>query len=74
MSMRRLTRLTNGFSKKLENHGASVALYMMAYNFQRKHMTLGTTPAVAAGITDHIWTIEEIVSLLEKKEEESLAA
>jgi len=74
MSMRRFTRLTNGFSKKLENHGASVALYMMAYNFQRKHMTLGTTPAVAAGIADHIWSIEEIVGLLEKKEEESLGA
>jgi hypothetical protein len=54
MSMRRFTRLTNGFSKKLENHAASVALDMMAYNFQRKHMTLGTTPAVKAGIADHI--------------------
>ena len=54
MSMRRFTRLTNGFSKKLENHATSVALDMMAYNFQRKHMTLGTTPAVKAGIADHI--------------------
>src|ERR1700722_1481807 len=68
MSMRRFTRLTNGFSKKLENHGASVALYMMAYNFQRVHMTLKTTPAVKAGITDHVWSIEEIIGLLEKRE------
>ena len=69
MSMRRFTRLTNGFSKKVDNHAASVALYMMAYNFQRKHMTLGTTPAVKAGIADHIWTIEEIIGLLEKREQ-----
>jgi IS1 family transposase len=74
MSMRRFTRLTNGFSKKIENHAAHIALYLMTYNFHRKHMTLGTTPAVKAGIADHIWSIEEIVGLLEKKEEASLAA
>jgi IS1 family transposase len=68
MSMRRFTRLTNAFSKKIENHSASVALYMMYYNFGRKHKTLGTTPAVAAGIADHIWSVEEIVSLLEERE------
>lgn len=68
MSMRRFTRLTNAFSKKIENHIASVALYMMAYNFCRKHMTLGTTPAVKAGIADHIWSVEEIVGLLEARE------
>jgi IS1 family transposase len=68
MSMRRFTRLTNGFSKKLENHVASVALYMMYYNYGRKHTTLGTTPAVAAGITDHIWSVEEIVGVLEANE------
>jgi IS1 family transposase len=68
MSMRRFTRLTNAFSKKIENHIASVALYMMAYNFCRKHTTLGTTPAVKAGIADHIWNIEEIVGLLEARE------
>lgn len=68
MSMRRFTRLTNGFSKKLENHSASVALYMMFYNFGRKHKTLGTTPAVKAGLADHVWSIEEIVGLLEKSE------
>jgi IS1 family transposase len=71
MSMRRFTRLTNGFSKKLENHGAAVALYMMFYNFGRKHTTLGTTPAVKAGLTDHIWTVEEIIALLEKAEPKS---
>lgn len=64
----RFTRLTNAFSKKLENHAASVALYMVTYTFHRKHMTLGTTPAVKAGIADHIWTVEEIVGLLEKQE------
>jgi hypothetical protein len=51
MSMRRFTRLTNAFSKKIENHSAAVALYMMYYNFGRKHLTLGTTPAVKAGFS-----------------------
>src|ERR1700730_7264557 len=69
MNMRRFTRLTNGFSKKLENHAAQIAIFMVVYNFQRKHMTLGTTPAVKAGIADHIWTIEEIIGLLEKQEQ-----
>lgn len=68
MQMRRFTRLTNGFSKKLENHAAQIAIFMMVYNFQRKHMTLGTTPAVKAGIADHIWSVEEIIGLLEKRE------
>ena len=71
MSMRRFTRLTNGFSKKIENHSASVALYMMYYNFGRKHTTLGTTPAVKAGLTDHTWSVEEIIGLLEKREPKS---
>ncbi len=65
MGMRRFTRLTNGFSKKIENHAAAVSLHMMFYNFGRKHITLGTSPAVQAGIADHIWSIEEIVSLLD---------
>lgn len=69
MSMRRFTRLTNAFSKKLENHAAAVAIYVMTYNFHRKHMTLGTTPAIAAGIADHIWSIEEVIGLLEKREQ-----
>jgi len=66
--MRRFTRLTNSFSKQIETHSAAVALYMMYYNFGRKHQTLGTTPAVAAGIADHIWSVEEIIGLLEKSE------
>ena len=64
MSMRRFTRLTNAFSKKLENHAATVALYFMFYNFGRVHQTLRVTPAMEAGIADHVWSIEEIVSLL----------
>jgi hypothetical protein len=74
MSNRRFTRLTNGFSKKVENHAAQIAIFMVVYNFSRKHMTLGTTPAVKAGIADHIWSIEEIIGLLEKREQGSLAA
>jgi IS1 family transposase len=65
MGMRRFTRLTNGFSKKIENHAAAVALHMMFYNFGRVHMTLKATPAVAAGIADHVWSIEEIIGLLD---------
>jgi transposase-like protein len=65
MSMRRFTRLTNGFSKKLENMEAAVALHFMYYNFARPHQTLkGKTPAMAAGVADHVWTVEEIVALL----------
>jgi IS1 family transposase len=65
MSMRRFTRLTNAFSKKLENHSAAVALDFMWYNFGRVHQTLKTTPAVKAGVADHVWTVEEIVALLD---------
>lgn len=65
MSMRRFTRLTNGFSKKLENHAAMVALYFMYYNFGRVHQTLRVTPAMEAGIANHVWSIDEIVGLLE---------
>ena len=63
MNMRRFTRLTNGFSKKVENLKWAVALHFMYYNFARVHKTLGVTPAMAAGITDHVWTLEEIASL-----------
>jgi len=63
MNMRRFTRLTNGFSKKVDNLKHAVALHFMYYNFARVHKTLGITPAMAAGIADHAWTIEEIVSL-----------
>jgi len=62
MGIRRFTRLTNGFSKKVENHAAAVALYYMHYNFCRVHQTLRVTPAMAAGLTDHVWTIEEMLS------------
>jgi IS1 family transposase len=65
MSMRRFTRLTNAFAKKLENHSAAVALYFMWYNFGRVHQTLKATPAVVAGVADHVWTVEEIVSLMD---------
>jgi|SRR5579864_565820 len=61
MGLRRFTRLTNGFSKKVENHAASVALYFAHYNFCRVHRTLRVTPAMEAGLTDHIWTIEEML-------------
>jgi hypothetical protein len=64
MSMRRFTRLTNAFSKKLQNHEAAVALHFMHYNFARIHQTLRCTPAMAAGVSDHVWSIEEIVGLL----------
>jgi IS1 family transposase len=68
MSMRRFTRLTNAFSKKLENLMAAVSLHFMHYNFARVHKTLGVTPAMAAGIADHVWTVEEIVGLLDRPE------
>lgn len=64
MSMRRFTRLTNAFSKKVENHCAAVALYFMWYNFGRVHQTLRVTPAMEAGVTGHVWSVEEIVALL----------
>jgi IS1 family transposase len=64
MGMRRFTRLTNGFSKKLDNHGHAVALHFMHYNFCRVHQPLRVTPAMEAGLTDHIWTVEEVVALL----------
>lgn len=63
MGMRRFTRLTNGFSKKLENHACAVALHYMFYNFGRIHKTLRVTPAMQAGIANHIWTLEEIAEL-----------
>jgi len=62
MQIRRLTRLTNGFSKKVENHRAAIALHFAWYNFCRKHQTIKTTPAIAAGITDHVWSLEELLS------------
>ena len=61
MGMRRFTRLTNGFSKKVENHIAMVAIHAVYYNFARIHKTLRITPAMAAGLSDHVWSLEEIV-------------
>lgn len=61
MAMRRFTRLTNGFSRKLENHEAALGLYFAAYNFVTRHSSLRTTPAVAAGIADDRWTIEQLI-------------
>ncbi len=63
MSMRRFTRLTNAFSKKVDNHKAALALYFMHYNFGRIHKTLRVTPAMEAGVADHVWTLEEIARL-----------
>jgi cell fate regulator YaaT (PSP1 superfamily) len=65
MSMRRFTGLTNAFSKKVENHDAAVALHFMYYNFARIHMSLRVTPAMEAGISDHVWSLEAIVRLLD---------
>ena len=64
MSMRRFTRLTNGFSKKVDNHGHAVALYFMYYNFCRVHSSLRVTPAMEAGLAHSPWSVEELVSLL----------
>lgn len=64
MSIRRFTRLTNAFSKKIENHAAAVALWFMYYNFCRVHQTLRVTPAIEAGISDHLWTVEELCAML----------
>jgi hypothetical protein len=65
MSMRRFTRLTNAFSKKIDNHAHNVALHFMHYNFCRIHQTLRVTPAMQAGLTDHVWGIEDLVALID---------
>ena len=67
MSMRLYTRLTNAFSKKLENHEHMLAIYFLYYNFCRVHQTLRVTPAMEAGIANHVWTIEEMVKLLDER-------
>jgi len=64
MSMRRFTRLTNAFSKKVDNHVAAVALHFMHYNFCRVHKTLRVTPAMEADISGHVWSIEELVAIM----------
>ncbi len=69
MAMRRFTRLTNAFSKKIENHDYSVSLHFMYYNFCRQHMSLkGITPAMAAGVTKRLWDIEDIVKVIDDAE------
>ncbi len=69
MGMRRFTRLTNGFSKKIDNHKYAVALHYFHYNFIRKHMTIKTTPAMMTGIADKTWTMTDFVVMLEREEE-----
>jgi len=64
MGMRRFTRLTNAFSKKVENHEHAIALYFMYYNFCRIHQSLRVTPAMEAGVADHVWSLEEVIALL----------
>ncbi len=71
MHMRRFTRLTDGFSKKVENHAYAVALHMMYYNFVRVHTKLRMSPAMAAGVSDRLWEVSDIVALIEKAEAET---
>lgn len=68
MQMRRFTRLTNGFSKKLDNHRLACAVHFVHYNFARLHSSLRVTPAMAAGLTDHVWELSELIALLEIEE------
>ncbi len=63
--MRRFTRLTNAFSKKVENHAAAISLHSMFYNFVRIHQTLKVTPAMAAGVTDRLWEMSDVVEVIE---------
>lgn len=65
--------MTNAFSKKIDNHGHQVALYFAHYNFCRVHQTLRVTPAMQAGLTDHVWTIEELVGVLEANEAKTVS-
>lgn len=64
MGIRRFTRLTNAFSKKIENHAAAVALYLMHYNYVRVHQTLRVTPCMEAGVTNHIWSVKEMLEAI----------
>lgn len=68
MPIRRFTRLTNAFSKKLEDHALSVALHYMHYNFCRIHKTLRVTPAMAAGVTDRVWDMTDVAALIAAQE------
>jgi IS1 family transposase len=68
MGMRRFTRLTNGFSKKIENHEHALAVYFMHYNFARIHQSLRVSPAMAAGVSDKLWSLDDLVALVEANE------
>jgi hypothetical protein len=70
--MRRFTRLTNAFSKKFENHCHALALYFVWYNWMRKHKTTGTTPAIAAGLTDEMLDMSHVVRLIDQRDEQLL--
>lgn len=74
MGMRRFTRLTNGFSKRFQNHEAAVRLHFMHYNFARIHQTLRVTPAMAAGVACHVWDVEEIIALLDSNPKKEKSA
>jgi hypothetical protein len=69
MGMRRFTRLTNAFTKKVENHCHALALYFVFYNFVRLHKTLRMSPAMASGVSDRLWSMEDIVALIDRREE-----
>jgi hypothetical protein len=73
-AMRRYTRLSNGFSRKIQNHAAAVALNYFAYNFIKIHRSLRVTPAMAAGVTDRLWSVSDLIGLLEAEEVEKRAA
>jgi hypothetical protein len=68
MGMRRFTRLTNAFSKKLENHMHALSIYFMHYNFVRIHQNLRVTPAMQAGVTDRLWDLSDIVAIVDEWE------
>jgi hypothetical protein len=72
MQMRRFTRLTNAFSKKFENHCYSLALYFVWYNWMRKNKAVGTTPAIAAGLTDKAMVMADVVKMIDARDEERL--
>jgi IS1 family transposase len=74
MNMRRFTRLTNAFSKKIENHACAIALHAMFYNFVRVHQTIKMTPAMAAGVTDRLWEMTDMVEMIEAFEARQLVA
>jgi hypothetical protein len=71
MSMRRFTQLTNAFSKRIDNHCHALALYFVFYNFVRIHKTLKVTPAMAAGVSDRLWSMEDVVALINEQAERS---